>query len=160
MSFNEDSLEFEWLTWQQIEPYKELIAEWENETVIKYHYPDKIISKSYFDERIEKLKNYLNFGNTFFLGIFYESKLIGYYWSYVMDFLFQKTWFENSSYLDENFRGKGIGLLMKKLALNKALEIGCTEAKSMYAPFNKAQENLFLKLGFKISRIEVTKRLK
>lgn len=148
-----------WMNWKQIEPYIEEITDWEQEVIIKYHYPDRDIPRSFSKERVLKLEQYLETEETFFWGAKYQDKLLGYYWGYISEFLFEKTWNARSSFLTEEARGKGLGYLAKVMALEKAYETGCKKAKSMYAPFNKTQQHIYNKLGYDISRIEVTKKL-
>ena len=148
-----------WLEWEQIAPFIEQITDWEQEVIIKYHYPDITLPRSFSRERVLNLEHYLQTGETFFLGIMRGDRLLGYYWAYISDFLFERTWHERSSYLSEAARGTGLGTLSKLMALEKAKEKGCTKAKSMYAPFNIPQQHIFERLGYKVSRIEVTANL-
>lgn len=148
-----------WMNWEEILPYRDLIIHWEEEVTIKYHYPDKELPKSFFEEKFDNLKLYLEKGNTFFWGLKDHDELVGYYWGYISEFLFERTWYARSSFLREDMRGKGYGLLAKLAAIEKAKECGCVMMESMYAPFNNAQEKIYKKLGYQISRIEVVKKL-
>lgn len=148
-----------WMTWDQIYPFAEQIIDWEQEVIIKYHYPDKNIPRSFSEERVYRLKEYLSTGETFFWGAIEKGKLLGYYWAYISDFLFERTWNERSTYISEDARGKGLGLLSKKMGLEQARKTGCVVCKSMYAPFNNTQKHLFEKLDYNISRVEVYKKL-
>lgn len=148
-----------WMDWSKIEPFKEQLIDWEQEVVIKHHYPDRKIPRSFSEVRVDNLKNYLSSGNTFFWGAIFKGKLIGYYWAYATEFLYEKVWDERSSYLLPEFRGFGLGMKAKLDAMQKAKEIECVKARSMYAPFNDIQRNIYEKLGYHVSRIEVTKKL-
>lgn len=152
-------LEFKWLNWEEIELYKERIIDWELEVMIKYHYPEKDIPRTYPEEKVNSLKSYLSTNQTFFMGIFKENKLIGYYWAFISDFLGEKVWNERSSYIKEEERGQSLGIISKLIALKKAGEHGCNKSKSMYAFFNKSQQIIFDKLGYSVSRIEIIKDL-
>ena len=149
-----------WMTWEQIEPFKEQLIDWELEVMVKYHYPDKVISRDYPASRVEYLKDYLDSGNTFFWGAVENGKLLGYYWAFVSDFLGYKRWQSRSSYTAESARGRGISKLAHQAALEKAIELNCDEAVSSYAYFNKAISHIYKNLGFKPSRIEIVKKLK
>lgn len=148
-----------WMTWDEILPFKELIIDSELEIMIKYHYPDKSISRSYPESRVNNLRLYLNEGNTFFWGAVEKGKLLGYYWGYVSEFLGEKRWNTRSNYVFEDARERGIGIKSYQAALLKAKELKCTEAVSMYAPFNSISAHIYKKLGYEISRIEVVKKL-
>lgn len=148
-----------WMTWEQILPFKEQVIDWELEVIVKYHYPDMIIPRSFCEEKVNALETHLKNGNTFFWGAVENGQLIGYYWGYVSEMLFESRWNEHSSYLSETARNRGLGMRAKLEALQKAKERGCVKSVSMYAPFNEAQRHIYEKLGFEISRIEVVKRL-
>jgi dTDP-4-amino-4,6-dideoxygalactose transaminase len=148
-----------WMTWEQIEPFKEQLIDWELEVMVKYHYPDKIINRDYPASRVENLKSYLESGNTFFWGAVENSKLVGYYWAYISDFLGYKRWNSRSSYTCESARGRGISKMAHKAALEKAMELRCDEAVSSYAHFNSAMAHIYQNLGYETSRIEIVKRL-
>ena len=105
------------------------------------------------------VKEYLESGNTFFWGAIEDCKLLGYYWGYVSEFLGVKRWHTRSNYICEEARGKGLGQKSYEDALIKAKGIGCKEAASMYAAFNKSAAHIYEKLGYDILRIEVIKQL-
>lgn len=147
------------MTWEQILPYKEQIINWELEVMTKYHYPDKIIPREYPASRVENLKEYLESGNTFFWGAIENGHLLGYYWAYISDFLYERTWYSRSSYISEAARGKGLGTLSKIEAITKAKELGCVKSIATYASFNDVNKHIYEKLGFSVSRIEVVKTL-
>lgn len=148
-----------WMTWEQIEPFKEQLIDWELEVMVKYHYPDKKISRDYPASRVENLKEYLESGNTFFWGAIENEKLLGYYWAYVSDFLGYRRWQSRSSYTCESARGRGISKMAHQAALTKASELKCDEAVSSYAHFNKVMAHIYQNLGYEPSRIEIVKKL-
>lgn len=148
-----------WMTWEQILPFKEQIIDWELEVMVKYHYPDKSIPREYPESRVNNLKEYLESGNTFFWGAIEDGKLLGYYWGYISNFLGVMRWNTRSNYISEEARGKGLGQRSYEEALLKAKELGCKEAVSMYASFNKSAAHIYDKLGYDISRIEVIKHI-
>ena len=148
-----------WMTWEQILPFKEQIIDWELEVMVKYHYPDKSIPREYPESRVNNLKDYIESGNTFFWGAIENGKLLGYYWGYVSDFLYERTWHSRSSYISEEARGKGLGLMSKEMALEKAKELNCVKFVAMYASFNTTNKHIYEKLGFSVSRIEVMKKI-
>ncbi|WP_165157805.1 GNAT family N-acetyltransferase [Parabacteroides sp. ZJ-118] len=154
-----DTLWTGWMTWEQIVPFKEQLIDWELEVMVKYHYPDKKISRDYPASRVENLKSYLESGNTFFWGAIKDNRLLGYYWAYVTDFLGYKRWQSRSSYTCENARGNGISKKAHQAAIEKALEIGCDEAVSSYAHFNRTMAHIYENLGYEPSRIEIVKKL-
>ena len=68
-------------------------------------------------------------------------------------------WNTRSNYISEEARGKGLGQRSYEEVLLKAKELGCKEAVSMYASFNKSAAHIYDKLGYDISRIEVIKQI-
>ena len=112
-----------------------------------------------FRSRVDNLSSYLDCGNTFFWGAVEEGQLLGYYWGYVSDFLGVKRWHTRSNYISSQARGKGLGQLSYEAAIDKAKELGCAEAVSMYASFNEVAAHIYEKLGYEKSRIEVIKKL-
>lgn len=148
-----------WMTWEEIEPFKQQIVDWEEEVIVRWHYPDIELPRSFSEERVARLGEYLDSGNTFFWGAVKGGSLVGYYWAYISDFLFERTWNERSSYIREDMRGRGLGLKSKVAALEMARSKCCVKAKTMYAPFNGAQKRLFETLGYYVSRVEVVKKL-
>lgn len=148
-----------WMTWEKIFPYKELIIDWEIEVMIKYHYPDRFIDRSYPESRVNNLKDYIESGNTFFWGAIENGKLLGYYWGYVSDFFGVKRWHTRSNYICEEARGKGLGQKSYEAALLKAKELNCKEAVSMYAVFNETASHIYEKLGYEPLRVEVIKKI-
>lgn len=148
-----------WMSWEQILPFKEQIIDWELEVIIKYHYPEMNIPRSFCEGKVSDLEYHLRKGNTFFWGAIENGILIGYYWAYISELLFEKRWNEHSSYMSELARGRGLGMKAKKEALDKAGMCNCVKSVSMYAAFNNTQRHIYEKLGFEVSRIEVIKKL-
>ena len=149
-----------WMTWEQIEPFKEQLIDWELEVMVKYHYPDRKISRDYPASRVENLKSYLESGNTFFWGAIVNGTLIGYYWAYISTEINEKIWEIRSNYISEKARGKGLGFRSYISGINKAIEMGCTSSVSMYASFNKKAAEIYSKLGYEITKVEVIKNIK
>ncbi len=153
------AIRIDWLSWTEIEPFRQKIIDWELEVIIKYHYPDRTIPRSFCEEKVEQLQEHLKNGNTFFLGIMDDGQLVGYYWGYFADFLFERTWFERTAFLSEDYRRRGLGLITKEMALKKAKEMNCIRSESMYAPDNISQKKIYERLGYNVSRVEVIKKL-
>lgn len=65
-------IQYDWMKWEDILPYKEQLIQLEHELMIRYHYPDKIISVDYPSSRVENLKEHIMSGNTFF-GLLVEG---------------------------------------------------------------------------------------
>ncbi len=147
-----------WMTWEQIEPFKEQLIDWELEVMVKYHYPDKIISRDYPASRVINLKNYLASGNTFFWGAILDDKLLGYYWAYIKVEGTEKIWEIRSNFISEKARNIGLGMLSYKAGLDKAVDEGCTQSISMYAAFNTKVAEIYDRLGYEISKVEVIKK--
>lgn len=76
-----------WMTWEEIKPYKEQLIDLELDLMITYHYPDWDIPRSYPEQKVEELKQYLANGNTYFWGAVSGDILIGYYWAYTAPFI-------------------------------------------------------------------------
>lgn len=109
-----------WMTWEEIEPFKEHMIDMELDLMITYHYPEWAIPRSYPEGSVERLKSHIESGNTFFWGAGGEGKILGYYWGYVAPFINKKRWNTRAIYFSSE--AKGIGwdvwlwtLLIKKL---------------------------------------------
>lgn len=148
-----------WMTWCDIVPYKEQLIDMERELIVKYHYPDWDISRKYPEASVDRLEEHLANGNTYFWGIRTKSKLLGYYWGYACDFIDTKRWNLRSLMILPEINGKGYAKQAISAAHQKALELGCTEAATDYAPFNRAMAGLIKSCGYEIKRIEVVKKL-
>lgn len=148
-----------WLSWDEIVPYKEEIINLEYELIKKFHYPDREISINYPQNSVDNLKTYIESKNTFFLAVFDNSKLAGYYWAYVSNFLGKKRWVLRSLFIKDEYRNMGLGKFMVCEGLKKAKEMHCFDSVTEYVPFNEKAGQLYNDAGYKISRIEVVKTL-
>ena len=155
-----EEIETKWLTWDEILPFKEQIIDMELDSMINYHYPDWNIPRSYPEERVNRLKQHLESGNTFFWAAFKGRKLFGYYWGYASQFIDKKRWNTRSIYFLPEVKGFGFGSKAIEEAHKKAIEIGCDEAATEYVPWNKPMAQMLEKYGYMPSRIEVVKKLK
>lgn len=150
-----------WMTFEEIEPYREQLIAMEYRLMTKYHYPDRGIPESYPRSRVEQLKNYLKNGNTFFWGATSEEDgLVGYYWAYVSDFINKPRWNLRSLMIDEKYQRLGLGRLAMEAGLKKAEEIGCYDAATEYVPDNDGAAKLYARMGYAVSRIEVVRQIK
>ena len=152
-------IEYKWMSWTEIIPFKEQLIELENRLIKEYHYPDREIPFDYSKQSVERLENHLNNGNTFFLGIIDGDILVGYYWAYVTDFLFEKRWVLRSLMIREDYKQQGYGKLAVSEGLKKATQLGCYDAVTEYVPFNESAGMLYKNQGYSVSRIEVVKKL-
>lgn len=157
--YEDETIETRWMRWEEIEPYKTQLIDLELELMIRYHYPEWEIPRSYPEDRVEALKNHLENGNTFFWGITKGDVLIGYYWAYTTLFIDRKRWVLRSLIVRPEFRKYGFGKRAIEEGLVKAKEIGCDEAVTEYVPWNDAAANSYKKAGYEISRIEVIKKI-
>ena len=148
-----------WLTWEEILPFKEQLIDMELDLMITYHYPEWSIPRSYPEGSVERLKDHLQSGNTFFWGAIQGDKLVGYYWGYCAMFIDKKRWNTRSIYFKPKVKGLGLGKQAMDAAHKKALELHCDEAATEYVPFNHTMENLMKSSGYEIARIEVVKKL-
>ena len=148
-----------WVTWEELHPYKEQLIDLELDLMIKFHYPDKSISRSYPESRVENLKKYLNDGSTYLWLSTQGDKLLGYYWAYISTFIDRKRWNLRSIMISEEAKGKGLGSLAVKEGLKKAKELNCDEAATEYVPWNRTMEAVMMKNGYQVTRIEVVKKL-
>lgn len=149
-----------WITWEELLPYKEQLIDMELELMIKYHYPDKLIPRDYPEQRVNSLEDYLKSGSTFLWVSTEGNKLLGYYWAYTSTFIDKKRWNLRSLMFIDEVQGKGLGSLAVKEGLKKARELDCDESATEYVPWNKIMEELMLKNGYKVTRIEVVKELR
>lgn len=148
-----------WMTWEEIEPYKEQLVELELKLMITYHYPDWNISRAYPEKKVDELKQHLADGNTYFWGATVGNKLVGYYWAYTAPFIDKKRWYLRSIIFCEDYQNCGLGTTAIEEGLKKAVSIGCNEAVTEYVPSNSAAARAYEKAGYQISRIEVVKKL-
>ena len=148
-----------WVTWQDLQPYREQLIDMELELMMKYHYPDKKISRLYPEERVANLEHYLSNGSTFLWIATKGDKLLGYYWAYISTFIDKKRWNLRSIMFTEEAKGMGLGNCAIQEGLAKAKDLNCNEAATEYVPWNKPMEQLMKKNGYLITRIEVVKYL-
>lgn len=156
---NIEDIVTKWMVYEDIEPYKEQLVKMEYELITKYHYPDREISESYPRSRVEALEDYLKSGKTFFWGAVSEEGLIGYYWAYISDFLGKPRWNLRSLMIDSRYQHMGLGRIAMNAGLKKAKECGCYDAATEYVPDNIAAVELYRRMGYAVSRIEVVKKI-
>jgi len=148
-----------WITWTELEPYKEQMIDMELELMIKYHFPDWKIPRSYPEERVNKLKDYLADGLTFVWAATFEDRLLGYYWAVISQYIDKKRWNMRSLMFIDQAKSMGLGTEALLAAFEKAKEMGCDQAASEYVPWNDSMASLLKNNGYKITRIEVVKEL-
>ena len=124
MKINLEKVWSGFMSWDQIEPYKEQIIDMELEEMIKYHYPDWDIPRSYPEQKVAELEQHLANGNTYFWGAIYNGKLLGYHWSFTSKFIDKIRWNSRSSMFIDEARGMGLGSLAIRENIKKAKEIG------------------------------------
>ena len=146
------------MTWEEILPYKEQIIDMELEVMIKFHYPDWNIPRSFSERKFAELEQHLADGNTYFWGAIRDGKLLGYRWAYTERFIDKLRWVGRSEMFLEEARGLGLGTMAQLAGMEKAMELGCDESETMYAPDNKPMAHILEKLGFEVTRIEVVKK--
>ena len=154
------AIKSKWVTWPELEPYREQLVDMEYELMVKYHYPDRMIPRTYPEKRVANLENALDSGNTFLWITTDGPLLLGYYWAYISSFIDKRRWNLRSIMFADSSKGLGLGNLAIKEGLKKAKELNCDEAATEYVPWNKPMENLMRRNGFSVSRIEVVKELK
>lgn len=159
MSITGDKMDYiaKWMNWDEIEPYINQLIELEYELITKYHYPDWDIPRSYPESRVLALKEHLKTGNTYFYGIVKGDELVGYYWAYSAPFINRKRWNLRSLMVKDGYRSCGFGSKMITLGLQKAKAVGCDDAATEYAAFNKGAGRAYDKAGYVVSRIEIVK---
>lgn len=148
-----------WMSWKDLQPYKEQLIDLELELIMKYHYPEKKIPRNFVEDKVNNLENYLEKGNTFFWGVIQNDILVGYYWAYVSMFINIKRWEIRSVMFRDNFQHKGLGNIALEEGHKKALALGCDEEATAYAAWNVTAGNYYKNQGFKTTRIEIVKRL-
>lgn len=152
-------IESRWVSWEELLPFKEQLIDMELELMIRYHYPDKQIPRSYPEQRVNNLESYLKNGSTFLWMSTEGDKLLGYYWAYVSSFIDKKRWNLRSIMFLDEAKGRGLGTLAVKEGLKMARLLECDEAATEYVPWNKTMETVMMKSGYKVTRIEVVKEL-
>ena len=154
------SVNSRWASWEDLLPFKEQLIELELELMVRYHYPDKIIPRSYPEQRVNSLQEYLQNDSTYIWISTEGDKLLGYYWAYVSTFIDKKRWNLRSIMFVDEAKGRGLGSLAITEGLQKAKELGCDEAATEYVPWNRTMESIMKANGYVITRIEVVKDLK
>lgn len=149
-----------WMTWKEIEPYKEQLIDLELVCMTTYHYPDWNIPRLYPEKKVAELEQHLANGNTFFWGATSGDTLIGYYWAYTAQFIDKKRWCLRSTMFREEYQRIGLGTVAILEGLKKAVTVGCDEAVTEYVPNNIAAARVYEKAGYQVSRIEVIKKLR
>ena len=152
-------IESRWVSWEELLPFKEQLIDMELELMIRYHYPDKQIPRTYPEQRVNNLESYLKNGSTFLWMATEGDKLLGYYWAYVSSFIDKKRWNLRSIMFLDEAKGRGLGTLAVKEGLKMARLLECDEAATEYVPWNKTMEAVMMKSGYKVTRIEVVKEL-
>lgn len=152
-------IESRWVSWEELLPFKEQLIDMELELMIRYHYPDKQIPRSYPEQRVNSLESYLKNGSTFLWMSTEGDKLLGYYWAYISSFIDKKRWNLRSIMFLDEAKGRGLGSLAVKEGLKMARLLECDEAATEYVPWNKTMETVMMKSGYKVTRIEVVKEL-
>lgn len=153
------SIRNRWVSWEELLPYKEQLIDMELVLMIKYHYPNRDIPRSYPESRVNSLQEYLKDGSTFLWISTDGEKLLGYYWAYVSVFINKRRWNLRSIMFVDEAKGKGLGTLAIKEGLNKARELECDEAATEYVPWNTSMESVMRVNGYKVTRVEVVKEL-
>lgn len=146
-----------WLSWIELIPFKEQLIDMELELMIKYHYPDRIIPRTYPEKRVANLKEYLESGNTFFWAATSGDKLLGYSWWYVSNFIDKKRYNLRSIFFLDDIKRQNLGSESIIAGLKHAKELGCDEVATEYASWNEPMANFMAKHGFVKTRIEVIK---
>ena len=153
------AIESKWVTWQEIEPYREQLIDMEYELMVKYHYPERNIPRSYPEKRVANLENAIDSGNTFLWITTDGPLLLGYYCAYISIFIDKRRWNLRSIMFSDSSKGLGLGTLAINEGLRKAKELKCDEAATEYVPWNKPMESLMRQNGYMVSRIEVVRLL-
>lgn len=148
-----------WMTWEQIEPFKEQIIDMELEEMTVYHYPERQIPRAYPEQKVAELQAHLANGNTFFWGAVYQGKLLGYHWAYVTKFIDTLRWTARSSMFVPEARGLGLGTEAYLASIQKAEKLGCYDMEAMYVPSNGTVARALENVGYEVSRIEVVRKI-
>ena len=148
-----------WMTWEQIEPFKEKIIEMEYEDMTTFHYKDWPIPYSYCELKVSELQDHLAKGSTFFWGAVENNELVAYWWCYSAPFIDRKRFHIRSAMTVESARGKGLDKMACQEVIQKASELGCNDIATHYVVENESMAALMEYMGFKKTRIEVIKTL-
>lgn len=155
-----DPIEYGWMSWEELAPYKEQLVDMELELMIRYHYPDWDIPRSYPESRVDNLEAHISSGNTHFWGIRRGAELLGYTWVYTSQFIDKLRLNRRASFIKESIRSMNFGKLLFAEEEAKAKELCCDEISTSYVPSNGAMAHLTKTNRFEISRIEVLKKIK
>ena len=148
-----------WMTWEQIEPFKDKIIEMEYEDMTTFHYKEWSIPHSYCELKVSELQDHLANGNTYFWGAIENNELVAYWWCYSAPFIDRKRFHIRSAMTVESARGKGLGKLACQEVIQKASELGCDDIATHYVVENESMAALMDYMGFKKTRVEVIKTL-
>ena len=154
-----NGIEYKWIDSRELENNKATIVNMYKDCFITYHYPNLKLEDSFFEEKIDGLKNYLDQDQGYLMGIYDNKKIIGYCWIYYTLFIDKKRCHVRSCYIDSKYRNMGIHNVIHSLIYNKALKDGCYDIVTMYASFNEPVAKSLKKNGFDITRIECVKKI-
>ena len=149
----------QWMSWDDLVPFKNQLIELEVELTQNYHYPDMHIPIEYARDRVNALEQHMKNGNTFFWAVTDGNLLLGYYWAYISKFIDVKRWNLRSLMFRDLVKSQGLGTEAIEIGLKKAKELGCQEAATEYVPWNSKMAILLERHGYRPSRIEVVRKL-
>ena len=152
-----NKFDFRWIKSEELLNHFDCIVNMFKDCFITYHYPNLIIEDSYFKEKILNLKDYVDNNGAHVLFIYYDEKLIGFWWIYFSQFINKKRCHINCAYIDKKYRGLGLSKKAHQLIFEKAKESGCDEIATMYAKFNEPMGKSLNNNGFIETRVECVK---
>ena len=147
-------------SWEDINNYFDQIVEMQRENIYEFHYPEKEPKIEYIVAKLRELENFLNKGNSHFIGALKEGELCGYIWCYESVFLDEKRMNINSLFVREKDRQSGVGHLLVNEIKAIASNSGCVSIATHKASYNTAAGAFYKKNGFDVTRIEVVCKLK
>lgn len=125
------------------------------------YYSKWLTVESQVNEFLESLKQSLNDPRTLAVIVLNEEQIIGYLWMTFTDLIDYKITIAELQdiFIEEEYRGKGIGVLLMDYSENRASKNGACILRSGTGADNIKSIKMHEKSGFKPYRIEFEKRL-
>lgn len=123
------------------------------------HVIDQEIKDEYILQKAKEIHHYMETGDVLLLGMFDDSKLIGFLWAYKRIFLEELRYYINSLIVSDLYRGQGLGRLMIIELEKIAIQSGVHVIDVSTATFKTDAIRFYENLGFVSERIQLRKQI-
>lgn len=146
------------LTIEDVEDYKIDIM-----TMLKQSFGESFQKENfditYFSNRVELLKTYINENKAIVYGVKNERHLIGFIWFFKKENLSEKIIHINHFVVHENFRRQNIGKALWIEVEKYADKQGISEIELLVTKDNENAVNFYKRRNFEVERLVMKKRL-